>query len=389
MRFRSDLLGLGLVAVLASSSSVLAVETSNSEFVIIQADDVLADDLYAGAVKVDIQGTLEGDLVAFAADEVVVAGEVTGSVIAVAPRVRIEGDVGGSVRMAGNDLVVNGNVAGDVVAAAVRTRLGEGSRVGGDVVTWSLSLVSLGQIDEDLSGSQRRAVLGGRIGGDVDVSVGRLEVRAPLSVTGDLGYRSREDALDIERAEVGGAIVQKTPLAPNLRVRALAAVGRGLMVIFLTIAALAAAYGWPERTNRAISEVGLHPIRSWIAGAAVMASPLLLVVLAWVMLSVSPPAASFPLLLVLVPLLLALVGIVLALAVVSGAPAVGKLGAMLFKKLGMAGAILAGAVVAGVLWFLPVIGWLVPVLFLPSGLGGWIRSGAHRAVPGQAGVGTT
>lgn len=388
MRFRSDLLGLGLIAVLASGSSVLAVETSNSEFVIIQADDVLADDLYAGAVKVDIQGTLEGDLVAFAGDEVVVTGEVKGSVIAVAPRVRIDGDVGGSVRMAGNDLVVSGNVAGDVVAASVSTRLGEGSRVAGDVVTWTLSLVSLGQIEGDLSGSQRSAVLGGQVGGDVDVSVGRLEVRAPLSVTGDFGYRSKEDALGIERAEVGGAIVQKRPLAPNLRVRALAAVGRGLMVIFLTIAALAAAYGWPERTSRAISEVGLHPIRSWLAGAAVMTSPLLLVVLAWVMLSVAPPAASFPLLLVLVPLLLALLGIVLALAVVSGAPAVGRLGAVLFKKLGMAGAILAGAVVAGVLWFLPVIGWLVPVLLLPGGLGAWIRSGPHRLPGSETGLET-
>ncbi len=189
--------------------------------------------------------------------------------------------------------------------------------------------------------------LAGEISGDVDVSVSRLTIVGPLTVDGDLAYRSAREAAGLEDAEVAGAIVQKSPLAPNLRVRALSLLGRFMVVLFLTVAALTAAYGWPQRTTSAVAEVGRRPVRNWLKGAALLFAPLVMAALTGVLLGLAPAAAAFPLLAVLVPVILALAGLSFALALVAGAPAVGWLGGVLFRRLDLYGAILAGSLLVG------------------------------------------
>jgi len=274
MRFRSRNLSLALLSaglVLTGALPAVAAETANSEFVIIPSDDVLEDDLYAGAVKVVVDGVIEGDLIAFAGEEVVIEGTVTGSVFALAPRVTINGEVGGSLRVSANDVRVSGTIGRDVVIAAVDVRLDKTSSVGNDVLVWAWDLTAVGHIGGDLTGSQHNLALGGEVDGDVDVSVGQVTVIETLTVTGDLGYRSDNEAVGLENAAVDGAVVHKTPLPPNIRVRALNFFGRFLVIVFLTIAALSIAWGWPDRTKRAVTRVRESPGRSWSSGALVMA----------------------------------------------------------------------------------------------------------------------
>ena len=377
MRFRSDrvfatLFGMGLI--FATATPALAAETSNSEFVIIQEGDVFPEDLYAGAIRVVVNGTLDGDLIAFAAEEVVINGTVTGSVIAVSPTVTVTGEVTGSLRVTGNALEVDGEVGGDLVAAVVSAHLAPSSQVGGDVLLWAWDASALGSIGMDLTGTQRTLALAGSVAGDVDVSVGSLTIVDSVTVTGDLGYRSETEAIGLEMAEVGGAVVEKEVLPANLRVRAIGLLGRILITIVLSVAALSAAYGWPGRTERAIGEAGRHPIGKWLRGALVLFSPLIAAAVTGLILGLAPAAVAFPLLAVLVPVVLALTGVVLALAVVAGAPVAGWFGGVVFKRLDLYGAILAGSLIIGVMWWIPVVGWLVPLLVLPWGLGAWMTS---------------
>ena len=377
MPSRSRRVLLALVAsglLVAGALPAIGAETANSEFVIIQPDDALDDDLYTGAIKVVVEGVIDGDLIAFAGEEVIIDGTVTGSVFALAPRVTINGEVGGSLRVSGNDVRINGSVGRDVVAAALDVQLNQDSSVGNDLLVWAWDVAALGHIGGDLTGSQHNLALAGVIDGDVDVSVGQLTVVDPLAVAGDLGYRSDNDAVGLENATVDGALVHKTPLSPNIRVRALNFFGRFLVIVFLTIAALAIAWGWPDRTERAIRTVKDSPAKSWGSGALVMASPLLLALIAALVVGLAPATASFPLLVIMGPLIIAAAGAVLALCVVAGIPAVGRLGSAMSKKLDVYGAILAGAVVAGFIWLLPVVGWLVPLVVIPVGLGGWLFS---------------
>lgn len=385
MRYRSRTLLVALVggvALLGVAAPALAAETSNSEFVIIREDDVFPEDLYAGAVRVVVDGTLDGDLLAFAAEEVVINGTVHGSVTAVTPSVTVNGEVGGSLRVTGNRLTVTGEIGGDVVAAVVNAELAPTSTVGGDVIVWAWDARALGTIGADLTGTQRHLELAGDIEGNVDVSVARLEVVDPLTVTGDLGYRSNAAAEGLDQATVDGAIVDKTPLPPNLRIRALGLLGRFLVVLFLTLAALSTAYGWSRRTSDAIAQVGSAPFRTWLIGALILFSPVIAILVTGLILGLAPAVAAFPLLLGLVPVILALLGIAFALALVAGAPTVGWLGGVLFKRLDLYGSILVGSLIVGVVWYLPLVGWLVPVVVLPLGLGAWIA--AWRRLPGPA-----
>lgn len=349
-----------------------AIETSNSEFVVIPEGDVLSDDLYAGSIKVTVEGELDGDLIAFAAEEVIINGSVTGSVTAVSPTVTVNGSIGESLRMVGSSLQVQGDIGGDVVAAVVEMDLGASSAVEGDVLAWAWDLQATGTIGGRLEGTQRSVDLGGTIAGDVDVSVGQLTVVDALEVGGDLGYRSDNPGEGLDMATVGGVIVDKDPLPPNIRVRALTMFGRFLLVLFLTITALAVAWSWPDRTESAIADMKASPARAWGYGALVMFSPLLLIGVTALLLGLAPPAASLPLLAVIVPVVLGAWGLAGALALVAGAPVVAWAGGSLFRKLDLYGAIVVGSAIAGLLWFVPFVGWLVPVVVLPLGLGAWL-----------------
>lgn len=383
MRSRSRALLLTLavaVLVIGGSLPVGAVETANSEFLIIQPDDRVEDDLYVGAVKADIQGTIDGDLVVFAAEEVVIDGVVTGSVTAIAPRVVVNGRVDGALRVSGGSLWVSGEVGRDVVAAVLELQLGETSTVARDVQAWALETTGLGHIGRNLKGTMGVLSVAGSVEGDVDVVVRRLEVVDSLRVGGDLGYRSVSEGDGLDMATVQGAVVRKTPLPPNIRVRALGLFGRFMVVVFLTLAAIAVTYGWPDRTQRAIERVRTSGFKAWGAGAIVILSPLVLVGLAALMVTLAPTSASLPLLGIMAPVILAALGVVFALSLVAGVPAAGWLGATLFKKLDLYGSLLAGSLLIGALWLIPWVGWLVPVFALPLGLGGWFLSRRDRPV---------
>lgn len=382
MPSRSERLLTALIAgvlLFLIATPAMAAQTSNSEFVIIREGDVFPEDLYAGAVRVVVEGTLDGDLVAFAAEDVVINGTVTGSVTAVTPNLTVNGEVNGSVRMTGNRLTISGEVGGDVVAPVVTADLTASSRVDGDVLLWAWNARALGSIGEDLTGTQRTLHLAGVIEGDVDVTVNSLAVVDDLTVNGDLGFRSDAEAEGLELAEVGGTIVDKETLPANLRVRAIGLLARILAVVVLSVAALSAAYGWPGRTSKAIALAGSGPFGKWLRGALVLFAPVIAVVVTGLILGLAPAAVAFPLLAVLVPAILALVGIVFALAIVAGAPVAGWIGGVVFKRLDLYGAMLAGSLMIGVLWWLPWVGWFVPLVVLPWGLGAWMATWASQS----------
>ena len=365
-------IGLALVVVVALAAPAMAAETASSDFVIIREDVVISDDLYATGVRVIIEGKVDGDLFAFAAEDVLIEGEVTGSVFVLASELTLSGVVGGSVRAGVRHLEITGTVGRDVVGVVLKSELGDTAAIENDVLLWAVNAVSRGSIGGDLSGTAARIELEGSVDGDVALAVSRLSVTGALDVSGDLGYRSENEATGLDQAAVGGVTVRQTPLPPNVRVRALGLLARLLAVIGLTAAALLIAWGWPRRTEGAADAATARPIRAYGIGLVVMLSPALLTVAAGLVVAVAPPSASLPLLAILAPLVLALIGVVLILSLVAGVPAVLTIGRRIPRDFGLYGSVLAGAAFAGVIWLIPLVGWLVPIVLLPLGMGAWI-----------------
>jgi cytoskeletal protein CcmA (bactofilin family) len=147
------------VLLLLTLAGVVLAQTAREKLrtgdtVTVAAGETVANDLYAFAGTVRIDGTVDGDLIA-TGGTIDVTGSVTGDVLAAGGSVSIAGTVDGDVRMAGGTLTVGGSVAEDVVAT------------GGQ-----LTLASSGSIGEDLLASTGRLSIDGAVSGDVLASTG-------------------------------------------------------------------------------------------------------------------------------------------------------------------------------------------------------------------------
>jgi cytoskeletal protein CcmA (bactofilin family) len=351
-----------------------AAEIESSDLLIITEGTVFAGDLYAAANRVLVRGTIDGDLFALAGQEVTIEGEVTGSVTALAPEVNVSGVIAGSLRVASPSVEISGEVRGDVVAVAFGIELQPGGEVGADLIMWAWNAGSHGSVTEDVEGSQRRLELSGDVTGNIRVSAGRVSVVDALEVGGDMTYRSSNEAVGIDLADVDGVVVQQTPVPPNIRVRALALAAKILVAIVLAAMALVISSVWPERSERALAGLEAAPFRSFLTGAAVVLSPALILGIAVAVFAFAPASTALPLVAALIPILFALMGIVLVAGLFAGMPAVAWIGARLKQQTTVAGAVAIGSAVVAILWLIPVVGWIVAVLVLAAGMGGWLST---------------
>ncbi len=157
---------VGILTIFPLSAG--AFELRGGDRVIIEADEVVEDDLYVTAGEVVIAGTVRGDLVAVGA-LVEVKGVVDGDLLAAAQSVVIDGLVTDDARITGAALRITerGQVGDDVVGAGYSLALRPGGAIGGDLI---------------FGGGQ--ALLEGEIAGDARIGVNSLEVRG--TVQGDV-----------------------------------------------------------------------------------------------------------------------------------------------------------------------------------------------------------
>lgn len=357
-----------------------AAEIESADLVIITEETVVTGDHYVAANRVLVRGTIEGDLFALAGQDLRIEGEVTGSVTALASEVNVSGVIGGSLRVTSPSVQISGEVGGDVVAVAFGIELLAGGQVGADLVMWAWKAGSHGSVSEDVEGSQRRLELSGVVTGNVRVSANRVSVVDALLVGGDLTYRSSNEAVGIELVDADGVVVQQTPMKPNIRVRALALAAKILVSIVLAAMALVVSSAWPERSERAMEGLEAAPFRSLLTGAAVVLSPVLVLGVAVGLLAFAPSSTALPLIAALIPIFLAVMGIVLVAGLFAGLPAVAWVGARLKKQTTVPGAVAIGSAVVAVLWLIPVVGWIVAILVLAAGMGGWLSTLRRQGV---------
>jgi len=229
-----------LFALLTMSvtSNAMAFDGRNGENVVIEADEVIEDDVYVGATSFTLEGTIKGDLIV-SGETIVINGTVEGDLFAMGQSVTINGTVMDDVRIAGAGLQLgeNANIGGDVLGGSASMETKKGSVVGGDFLYGGAQALLAGDVTGNAMFGAGALELRGAIGGNVTAEVGSAEdAGAPPSsymwqtgisvpsvepgftigedakIGGSLTYTQTKD-IEIPADVVSGKVTRKEPVA--------------------------------------------------------------------------------------------------------------------------------------------------------------------------------
>ncbi|NNF10452.1 MAG: hypothetical protein HKN74_09230 [Acidimicrobiia bacterium] len=269
--FAAPLLAVGFAAALVFPHPVGAVASSGT--VIIPADRIVEEDLFAGAARVIVEGTIRGDLTV-TTRELIVNGTVEGDVNGIAWTVRIGGDVAGSVRAVAWQVDVTGSVGDDVLSVARSVEV-DGT-VGRDVLLAAISARNSGAVGGEIRGDLLWGLyVDGTVAEDIDVGVHRLTITESASVGSAVSWRQGLIGQNVRgwtaRTDISpdadlGLVTEVRPIPADLSYRALRAlfnVLRFVGVVFLGVVLIAA---FPRPTGRATDRAWLRPATSFLVG---------------------------------------------------------------------------------------------------------------------------
>ncbi len=197
--------------------SAMAFEGRGGDNVTIEDGEVIEDDLYVGANRFVLDGTIKGDLIVAASE------------------IMINGTVEGDLWTGGQFVKINGNVADDARIGALAIEMGEGAEIGGDLIAagYSLHGKSGSLVSENLVFAGFQALLEGNVNEDVWVGVNSLQINGRIAgnVSAEVGdenpappvnpYQFMPDAPSMpavpsgltvdDAAEIGGDFTYRSP----------------------------------------------------------------------------------------------------------------------------------------------------------------------------------
>jgi cytoskeletal protein CcmA (bactofilin family) len=150
----------------------------------IKQGETVPDDLYAFADTVLVDGTVQGDLIAFATKVVIgPTGVVEGDLLTGGQSLEIQGVVKDDARVAGAAITLadTAQIGDDLIAAGYSLETSPGSQVGGSLTFAGYQALLAGTIAEDLTFAGNSLELQGTVGGNAYVEVGAGESAMPIS----------------------------------------------------------------------------------------------------------------------------------------------------------------------------------------------------------------
>ena len=286
-----------------------AFEGVDGENVTIEVDEVVEDDLYVGANKFVLNGTIKGDLIV-AATEILINGTVEGDLLAGGQLVVINGTITDDARLAAMaiELGEGAEVGDDLIAAGYSLHGKSGSLVSNDLVFAGFQALLAGDVNEDVWVGANSLQVNGRIGGNITAEVGGEDSAPPVNpyqftpgapampvvpagltvddaaeIGGDFTYRSPQ-SFDIPSGTVAGD-VDFTREVVSVEVDSQPSAGQTVwrhVRRFITLALIGALLIWqtPNFVTRLSQQLREKPVPSLGWGALVyFGVPVLIIVL--------------------------------------------------------------------------------------------------------------
>ena len=144
---------------------------------VIEAGEVIDDDLFISHDTVTMDGTVNGDLF-ISSNNITVNGTVNGNLIITGARVEVKGTINGSLVFAGQSMLVDGPVSGSIYAAGAAIHLGPNAHVKRNIYSagYHLEIAEGAQVERDVRFVGAQALLYGSVGQDAVIEADALEI---------------------------------------------------------------------------------------------------------------------------------------------------------------------------------------------------------------------
>ena len=206
MRGNSGIVGMGCLALLLLlPAKTQAQQTKTADFYTLPAGQTVAHNLFLKGNDLQINGTVEGDVVAFA-HSLTINGKVDGDVISFTQFLTVNGEVDGNIRTFSQVLEVNGKVQRAVSAFVNRVELGPQASIGREVTFIADSLAVQGQLNRGILGMARTTQIDGHVDGNVLIHGSELRLTPGAEVQGHLAFTGPNPPSIDAQAKVDGGV---------------------------------------------------------------------------------------------------------------------------------------------------------------------------------------
>lgn len=179
-----------LLVVVALGGLVSRVEASDGmrgNKCVVAADEVIAEDFYFFCRVLRVRGTIDGDLIGAAVEITIdTSAVVTGDLWVGAAKLDIKGTVGDDMHFAGITTSIAGSAQfpddrTDLVAVAINTEIRSAAMLPGDLLVYGYQATVDGTINGDIDFQGEALIINGSVGGRIDASVGDPSRRNDIS----------------------------------------------------------------------------------------------------------------------------------------------------------------------------------------------------------------
>lgn len=182
---------LFIVAVFLAAVPVLAAGryTVGGDYTVGRSQ-VVDDDLFVGAAKVDLMGEVRGDALAIGRD-IEVPGQVEGGAFLAGQTVSIAGDINGSLRAFAQGIALSGHVGRNMAGLASEIVLDRGAVVERSLTLAGQNITVNGRVNGNAKLSGGRVIVGGWVAGNLNVNSEELIIDSGARIDGVVTYEGR------------------------------------------------------------------------------------------------------------------------------------------------------------------------------------------------------
>lgn len=137
------------------------------------------DNLYAAGGSVTVQSAVSGDLLV-AGGNVRIENSVGNTLQAAGGQVTVTGTVRNSARLAGGTVIVSKPIGGDLIVYGGQVTLDPGATVAGDVMVFGGMVIVNGNVRGSLMVFGGDITVNGRVNGTVDINAEHVTINAPI-----------------------------------------------------------------------------------------------------------------------------------------------------------------------------------------------------------------